>query len=225
MTNKPSPGKVIDNFVLKKLIGKGALATVWEATESKTDRRYAIKLYTNDKITGVVKEYLDYLRQIKELLEGQYIPGVLLPISIGETENFTYQIYELIEQYTNLADLIKQSGPVHPRKALSILTNLSYTLAALHEHSIIHADIKPTNILLPEISKESALLVDFGMMRPIGIADKVLFVSTFNYMHPDLIETLHQKVPKQGIKKEFHSGLIGTFIDISHFPQVSTKIQ
>lgn len=213
MTNEPSTGNVIEDFVLKRQIGKGSLGTIWEAIESETDRRYAIKLYPNDKNSDIIKNYSDYLWKIKELLEGQDISGVLLPIAIGETEDFTYQVYDFIEQST-LADLIALSGPMHPRKALSILKNLAFALAALHEQSIIHVDIKPSNILLPDISQDTAFLVDFGMAYPIGVADKVLFVSTFNYMHPDLIETVKQNMPKGGIQKEFHSGLIGPYIDI-----------
>ena len=97
MTNEPSTGNVIEDFVLKRQIGKGSLGTIWEAIESETDRRYAIKLYPNDKNSDIIKNYSNYLWKIKELLEGQDISGVLLPIAIGETEDFAYQVYDFIE--------------------------------------------------------------------------------------------------------------------------------
>jgi len=213
MNKKPSPGDVIAGYVIKRQIGQGGLASVWEATKFETNTRFVIKLYPNDRKSRFLSKYVNYLREINEVLSRQKNSFVIPLIYVGETNDYTYQVYEYIERKT-LADLIKLSAPLNPIEALSLLNQIARAVAALHECSIIHADIKPDNILLPETPEDGVLLIDLGMVNATDALDGILFFGTFQYMPPELIETSRKRMVSEQFHINYQPETVGKYIDI-----------
>ena len=48
----------------------------------------------------------------------------------------------------SLEQLIKRSGRLETKLALEIITQVAAGLGAVHEQSLVHRDIKPTNIMV-----------------------------------------------------------------------------
>src|SRR5438128_448679 len=65
-------------------------------------------------------------------------------------------------------------------------------LIELHSKALIHADLKPSNILIRERPRLSVCLTDFGMVRSVGTRDFVIF-GTYEYVHPSFRSGLLQR--------------------------------
>ena len=105
-----------------------------------------------------------------------------------------YYVMEYLDGI-DLEDLVRESGPMAPGRAVRILRQVCAALAEAHGIGLIHRDIKPANILLcerggiPDIAK----VLDFGLVREItGSADPRLTAEnvvhgTPQYLAPEAI--------------------------------------
>ena len=122
-------------------------------------------------------------------------PHTVSIYDFGRTpDGLFYYVMEYLDGI-DLEDLVKQSGPVAPGRAVRILRQVCAALAEAHGIGLIHRDIKPANILLcerggfPDIAK----VLDFGLVREISAAsdprltaDNVLH-GTPQYLAPEAI--------------------------------------
>jgi tetratricopeptide (TPR) repeat protein len=151
------PGKRLGNYVLQEKIGQGAFAEVWKATHhERPGRLAAIKIATN----------ADFQRELAR--EGG-LPDIdhpnVVPIVDADTR-FADLPYVVMPYYPggSLGDLIaKHRGDLPEEQVEQILRDILSGLAAAHERGIVHADIKPSNILLADNGR--ALISDFGLSR------------------------------------------------------------
>jgi len=104
-----------------------------------------------------------------------------------------------------LVSLFYQHGDVmsylknHPRvNRLQLMAQIADALSYLHDASIIHGDIKPSNVLIND--QLEASLADFGtaiILRKSGFTTRTT-VGTWRFMAPELMEAeeVHMKVSK-----------------------------
>ena len=97
----------------------------------------------------------------------------------------------VIEQYiegSTLADLLAQNHEFSPQQIQQMLSRLCHGLKELHECGIIHRDIKPGNLILPNPElPESLYLIDFDAARLLSrhkITDTAL-LGTRGYAPPE----------------------------------------
>lgn len=90
-------------------------------------------------------------------------PGVVRVLDHGEDAEGYWLVMAWVEGETLQAAL--RRGPLGESDVRALATRLASALAAVHEAGIVHRDVKPSNILLPEGRAESAVLVDFGLAR------------------------------------------------------------
>src|SRR5262249_36874628 len=107
-------------------------------------------------------------------------------------QNYFYAM-EFVEGET-LEMLNKRSGRLEVKLALEIATQVAAGLAAVHEQSIVHRDIKPTNIMvrLKEEGGVTAKIIDLGLAKTIeespseaGISSPGAFVGTPEFASPE----------------------------------------
>ncbi len=124
---------------------------------SKNDDEFILKLYR----TGCVPKE-EVLRKIKKLSEEHQEHFIRL-IDYG-IDSDTGRWYERLEyaKYQTLKEIIDKNDD----KQLNfekILSEIFYSIETLHQHNIIHQDIKPSNILVRSIDPIDLVLADFGM--------------------------------------------------------------
>ncbi|BCM90331.1 serine/threonine-protein kinase StkP [Abditibacteriota bacterium] len=81
--------------------------------------------------------------------------------------NTVYVAMEWLEGPT-LRQHLEEQGPLGMEEALKCAGELAGALAALHEHDLVHLDVKPENAVLTE---RGAVLLDFDLVQPCGEGD------------------------------------------------------
>jgi serine/threonine protein kinase len=156
-------------------------------------------------------EYSRHLVQIQQSLSSSQIPNLLKPLDVGWDDDQFWEVVEYVEAEGSIGDLLSIRSPMWPMRALNILEEVATAVACLHERSIVHADIKPSNILI-ERSTGEARLMDFGLMQAVG-AEDVIIVGTYRYLHPHLRTNVKGTQQSESARLHLH-GPMGTYSDI-----------
>jgi serine/threonine protein kinase len=174
-----------DNFSLETIVGRGSVATLWKGRNRRTGQSCVIKVFSWKESSTSMQVYVEYLKELNGILDGRRLPNVLLPTQFGVWKGYFYEILPFLQDITSLGSLISRSGSLSLQYALEVLADLSKALGHLHKLGVIHADLKPSNILVDPGGEPNATILDFGMAKPEADGQILLF-STLKYLHPSL---------------------------------------
>jgi tRNA A-37 threonylcarbamoyl transferase component Bud32 len=152
--------------VLGKL-GVGGMASVYEGRRVGLHNRVAIKVLRPDlcEDPSNVKRFLREARA-SSVIEHDNIVDI---VDFGPTESLpVYFVMEFLEG-TDLREELKSNGRMEWPRARNILAQVVGALAAAHNKSIVHRDVKPANIFLirRKNGEEVAKVLDFGIAKVI----------------------------------------------------------
>jgi serine/threonine protein kinase len=151
-----------DRYRLGPVLGRGGMATVYAATDTKLGRRVAVKRFE----PGADGNTLARLETEARLLGGLSHPGLLKVFDVSVADASPYLVVQLIEGRT-LRQLIND-GPLRPVVVARLGSRLAETLAYVHSRRIVHRDLKPSNVLLDGTG--TGYLADFGIAALLGSA-------------------------------------------------------
>ncbi|XP_068280941.1 homeodomain-interacting protein kinase 4 [Nyctibius grandis] len=152
-----------EHYDMVATVGKGTFGEVTQGWRRSTGEMVAIKILKNEGHHDLVaKNELKLLQVLREVdTEESHIIRFL--DSFGDAAH-TYLVFELLEQ--NLFDFQKKNNfsPLPVRHIRTITAQVLAALVKLKELSIIHADLKPENIMLVDHARYPfrVKLVDFG---------------------------------------------------------------
>jgi serine/threonine-protein kinase len=130
-------------------IGGGATGSVWSARVKGTGdpaEMVAVKLIRSELATD--PEVVDrFLRERRVLMTIMHPAVVKLRDLVVEGDRLGL-VMDLVYG-GDLRHVLTASGTIEPTLAVSIAMTVAEALAAAHEAGIVHADVKPANILLP----------------------------------------------------------------------------
>lgn len=159
-TSKEQAGiRAIKRYEIRKLIGQGAMADVYEAYDPRIDRLLAIKVLREDR--SVDNEYImRFLREAKAVGNLSH-PHIVTIYDVDEFEKRPFLVMELLDG-TPLNQVIKSGKKYSLKEALSIGSQLGSALHYAHGRGVVHRDIKPSNIICDE-STNTVKITDFGI--------------------------------------------------------------
>jgi len=157
----PLVGHLLDErYRVEAKIARGGMATVYEATDLRLDRRVALKVMPHALADD--NEFAQrFVREARAAAKLTH-PNIVAVYDQGEDNGVLFLTMEYVEGRHTLRDVIRNEAPLTPTRALAILEEILRALSAAHESGIIHRDIKPENVLL---SHGHALVADFGIAR------------------------------------------------------------
>lgn len=164
-----------DRFRFDAEIGSGAICAVYRVYDNYLGREIALKVPHPN--------LLDHanVRPKREVLVAQRISHKnvvrvydMYPEGIG---------MELVKGGT-LADFIRNSSPLPVARIVEIALDISEGLTAAHSEGVVHADLKPSNILLE--TDGTAKITDFGLSYSLTTISSACAKSgTRKYMSPE----------------------------------------
>jgi serine/threonine protein kinase len=148
----------VPGYEVKRLLGKGAFATVWEAVQSETGKLVALKIIRVDLATDEVFHRFAREIQIAQRLDHPHIARIY----DGQIDRqLGYYAMELVDGLT-LDKYVKLYEP-KVAKILCLAVEVCDALNHAHAQGVVHRDLKPTNIMVTHAG--SSKLVDFGLAR------------------------------------------------------------
>jgi serine/threonine protein kinase len=168
----PTARTLDGKYQLKRVIGRGGMGAVYEATDLRLDRTVAVKAV----MASTFEDSIARQRFAREARASARIvhPNVVSVFDLGDFEGGAYLVLELLHGHTLRAELEKHQR-MTPAAIRRIVENIFDGISAAHAQHVIHRDLKPENVFLVE-SREgsitSAKLLDFGL----AVARDVEFV-------------------------------------------------
>src|SRR5438874_6698877 len=148
-----------DDYELLEEIGRGGQGVVYRARQKSLNRTVALKIIGISH--GRTKAHLKRFRLEAEAAAKLNHPFVVPIHEIGQRKGRCYFSMGLVEG--GRLDQIAKREPMSPRQATEVIAKLARTVHYAHQHSVVHRDIKPGNILLD--TKGEPHLTDFGVAR------------------------------------------------------------
>ena len=165
----------------QRLLEQGALVRTYLAIDTQNgDTKCVIKQFLPQPSPSpeAIARFQQVVQQLKALGEHPQIPSVIdafesdaFESDAFESDAFkqAHQLY-LVQQWIegqNLAATLKQQGAFSEPQIWQLLAELLPLLQVIHQHQVIHQDIKPENIIQ---TPEHLTLVDFGIAIEIAHA-------------------------------------------------------
>ncbi len=188
MTSSVRPLAVDEQVGGYKILGTagvGGMGIVYKALDLKLNRTVALKFLPNDlNIASRDRE-----RFLQEARTASALDHTNIGVIHGMEETADGQTFIVMAYYEGLtlAERIRR-GPMQPKEALEIMVQVASGLAEAHDHSIIHRDVKPSNVIVTR--QNQAKIVDFGLARVASNAATTLTagpVGTLAYMSPEQV--------------------------------------
>lgn len=164
-TSDPLIGKQLGDYKIEGLIGHGGMARVYRGYDEKLDRNAAVKVIEPTLIaSGEEEEYRDrFLREARSIARLNH-PNIVGVYQFAQEENLYFIAMAYLDGQ-DLREILKanaeQNTVMERDVMIKILSDIAKGLDYAHKNSIIHRDVKPSNIIVT--TEGNAVLTDFGL--------------------------------------------------------------
>ena len=170
-----------DRYRIEAELARGGMAQVYRARDLRLDRDVAVKVlaarYAGD--SAFTERFLDEARAAASLSH----PSLVHVYDSGSDGPSHYIVMELLDGHRTLRDRIAAEGPLPPDEVLRIGRELLGGLRVVHDHGLVHCDVKPANVML---GPGPAKLIDFGIAsRPHAGIDGDTSLGSLRFMSPE----------------------------------------
>lgn len=171
-------------YELRRTVGQGGMATVYQAFDSRHQRDVALKVLLPGLAAHVGAER--FLKEIRIAARLTH-PHILPLYDSGEAAGFLYYVMPYLPE-PSLRQRLATTRRLDIHEALTIAGRVADALTYAHRMGILHRDIKPENVLFAE---GHPIVADFGIAKAISSASgpnltKTGFpLGTPGYMSPE----------------------------------------
>jgi tetratricopeptide (TPR) repeat protein len=154
-----TPGTVIaGRFWVEGLVRSGGMGSIYQARDQLTGRDVAIKIA---RATGDI--CARFVREAAALSELAH-PCIVRYVAHGAMPSG--ELYLAMEWLSgeDLSDRLAR-GPLGVDETIALGVRMARAFGVFHARGLVHRDVKPSNIYLPDRDPEKAKLVDFGLVR------------------------------------------------------------
>jgi predicted Ser/Thr protein kinase/tetratricopeptide (TPR) repeat protein len=179
--------KSIGKYTIVKILGQGAMGTVYKALDPDIDREVAIKTVNfgpqiEEGHEDVIKRFLREAQSAGKLTH----PNIVTIYEVGRDGDMTYIVMQYVEGQS-LQKLISGGKKFSHDEILHLMGQICSGLDTAHAKGIIHRDIKPANILIDKAG--DAHIVDFGVahVETSTMTMTGMTLGTPSYMSPEQV--------------------------------------
>jgi len=184
-STEPTPSiHISDRYRVLRQLGRGGMATVYLASDSRYGRDVAIKILNPEISQGVGADR--FLREIAVAAKLTH-PHIVPLLDSGVAGDMLWFAMPVLDGRT-LRERLDQERELSVPEAVRIAREVAGALAYAHARDVVHRDIKPENVLL---SSGSAVVADFGLAKSIAASGEQalthtgIAVGTVVYMSPE----------------------------------------
>ena len=185
------PIMVGNRYELGDLLGRGGMAEVRRAVDTRLGRPVAVKQLRAD--LAMDPTFQARFRREAQSAAGLNHPTIVAVYDTGEEPDpvtgaaVPYIVMELVEG-TTLRDVIRDGRKILPERALELAQGVLDALSYSHKAGIVHRDIKPANVMLTPTG--DVKVMDFGIARAVAdtsatMTQTAAVIGTAQYLSPE----------------------------------------
>jgi hypothetical protein len=179
--------EIVGGYRLLRSLGSGGMGTVYEAEESSSGCRVALKLIAPE--FAISKDAVERFRQEGRLASTIVHPRCVFVLAADEQAGQPYIAMELMPG-TTLHDVVKERGPLAVGEAVAKIVDVVDGLQEVHRMGFVHRDIKPSNCFVERDGRVK--IGDFGLckslVRDAHLTKTGSFLGTPLYASPEQIK-------------------------------------
>jgi serine/threonine-protein kinase len=161
----PAPGEIVDNkYLVKRVIGRGGMGEVLEATHLVLREPVAVKTLLPELASEpeAVERFIREARAVAKI-RGPHVARVL---DVGSLPSgIPYLVMEYLEG-EDLGALLDREKKLPVARAVDIVLEACEAIAEAHAAGIVHRDLKPSNIFVSKApSGDCVKVLDFGISK------------------------------------------------------------
>jgi serine/threonine-protein kinase len=209
-----------NRYELVAEVARGAMGDVFEALDRVEGSKVAVKVLRAEYLAD--ESMRRRFRREGAVLKALDHPAIVRLLELGiNDDGVVFLVTEYVEGETLAERLSRGSLPIEEVDAL--IDALCDGLGAVHQHGVLHGDLKPANVVWPEDG--APRLVDFGASKILGL-DRLTATGEVSgtpaYMAPEVLTgkaDVDQRIDVYGLgvvlyealsaKKPFHDGHLG----------------
>jgi serine/threonine-protein kinase len=150
-----SPGEQLDHYRIEGVVARSAVATIFRAVDLRTNQQVALKVPHSELQSDPT--FADRFRREEEIGKGLNHPG-LIKLLADPDRSQPYIVMEWFEGKP-LRQVMSEEK-LTAERAVRIVIAICQTLEYVHNHGIVHRDLRPEHILVD--AEDHIKLIDFG---------------------------------------------------------------
>ena len=177
-----SIAEIFPAFDFDHLIAQGGMGAVYKARQRSLDRDVAVKILPCE--LGDDPLFRASFEAEAKAMARVVHPNLITVYDSGAVDGLLFLVMEYVPGKSLFHSAHKKT--VDPQQAAELVIGICRGLAEAHEHSIVHRDVKPANILLTP--KRVPKIGDFGLARAAGHHSGGIAMGTPGYTAPEVID-------------------------------------
>ena len=180
-----------ERYVLEGQLGAGAMGEVYRARHVHLGKYFALKVIAPAFATDTMAR--DRFNDEAKLASEISHPNIVSVVDFGEDPDLgAYMVMELVDGEPVL--FADSSGPAPIKRAIDVLAQVADALECIHQHGIVHGDVKAENMMLVSEPagtlggqrRKLVRLLDFGLACRFGVNHEVVSGSPA-YLAPERV--------------------------------------
>lgn len=154
------------------------MGSVYEAEDERLGRQVAVKILRAELADD--ERFVERFRREAHAAASLSHPNVAAVFDHGEDAGTRFIVMELVDA-PDLAQVLRQSKPLDPARAVRIAVQICDALQHAHDRGIVHRDVKSANVLVG--AEDHVKVTDFGIARAAGDVSLTRTGITFGSAH------------------------------------------
>ena len=205
-------------YRLIQRIGRGGMASVYEAVDAELGRSVALKVST----AAFGSELCERLRREARVIARLEHPGIVPVHDVGVLpDGRVFYVMKLVRGVT-LGEWVRTDPPLGA--LLRLFQRICEAVAFAHAQGVIHRDLKPDNVMVGEFGE--ALVMDWGIAKELARSSQEshgTIIGTPSYMSP---EQARGEVGTIGARSDVYSlGAILYFLLTKRAPHEGARME
>ena len=136
-----------DRYVLEQELGRSGVAIVWRAADRVLERTVAVELIHPD--LGDDPAFVERWTEDARVLARISDPHLTRLLDTGNQDGVRFVVREFVPGET-LRERLTRVGRLAPAHAAAVAVSVLAALEVLHDHGLLHLDVRPETVLLAE---------------------------------------------------------------------------
>ena len=191
-------GFEIAGYRIESVIGRGGMAVVYRAEDTRLGRKVALKLLTPPLAES--QQFRQRFIRESRLAASLDHPNIVPIYEAGEADDQLFIAMRYVVGGDLKALLGQEARPLPLARTLRLFVQIGDALDAAHQLGLVHRDVKPGNILITSGGEhvghaysDHVYLTDFGLTKRTselsgGITGTGHFLGTVDYVSPEQIQ-------------------------------------